>query len=621
MTPSQLPLLATRDLAAPLVWVAGHAVSAARFIAQAQALAERLPAQGRPVNLCQDRHRFALGLAAALLRGHTSLMPPNALPDTLRRLQDDADAADPAASPAYALTDDNTPGLDLCGLLRVVVDPATLPATEAHSVPSIPAALEAVRLLTSGSTGAPQPHGKRWGQLVLNIGAEAERLAEYLGAPSLAGLAIVATVPAQHSYGFESTVLLAMLGGAAFCAGRPFYPADVADALTQVPAPRALVTTPFHLKTLLLAGVQLPPTALTLSATAPLSPQLAAQAEAALQGPLVEIYGCTEAGQVASRRTTEGELWTTLGALRIRAEGGDAGSAEDARCVVSGGHVLEPTPLADVLVLHGPRDAARQFRLLGRANDLIHVAGKRSSLAHLNFHLNRIEGVEDGAFWLPDDAADGVVRPVAFVVAPTLHAAQVTAALRERLDPVFVPRRVVHVQALPREATGKLTLAALRQFALQHVPGTKVAGPPVQATAVPHAAEATPRATLAAAPITVHADGSASATWPIATDHPTFAGHFPGRPLLPGVVLLSLVMETLAGAPALQALLGSTPQVDSVKFLAPVGPGTSLQVQLRLQGSGVAFELSDGLRSVARGQLRPGSSVAASATPSATAPA
>ena len=58
------------------------------------------------------------------------------------------------------------------------------------------------------------------------------------------------------------------------------------------------------------------------------------------------------------------------------------------------------------------RSAARRrtdfnpFRLLGRANDLIHVAGKRSSLAHLNFHLNRIEGVADGVFWLPDDVPD-----------------------------------------------------------------------------------------------------------------------------------------------------------------------------------------------------------------------
>ena len=83
--------------------------------------------------------------------------------------------------------------------------------------------------------------------------------------------ALVATVPAQHSYGFESSVLLALLGDAAFDAGRPFYPADIAAALARVPRPRALVTTPFHLKALLLAGTELPPVDLVLSATAPLS--------------------------------------------------------------------------------------------------------------------------------------------------------------------------------------------------------------------------------------------------------------------------------------------------------------------------------------------------------------
>jgi hypothetical protein len=77
-----LPLLGARDLAAPLAWQGGRPISAGTFIAEAQALAEQLPAQGPAVNLCQDRYRFALGLAAALLRGHTSLMPPNALPDT-----------------------------------------------------------------------------------------------------------------------------------------------------------------------------------------------------------------------------------------------------------------------------------------------------------------------------------------------------------------------------------------------------------------------------------------------------------------------------------------------------------------------------------------------------------
>jgi len=75
-----LPLLAPRDLAAPIAWRAGQPVSGRAFLAAAARLAERLPAQGRAINLCQDRLHFAVGLAAALQRGQTSLMPPNALP-------------------------------------------------------------------------------------------------------------------------------------------------------------------------------------------------------------------------------------------------------------------------------------------------------------------------------------------------------------------------------------------------------------------------------------------------------------------------------------------------------------------------------------------------------------
>lgn len=548
------PLLAGQDLAQTLAWRAGQPISRARFIAAALALAQRLPAGARPVNLCQDRLHFALGLAAALLRGQTSLMPPNALPETLRQLQQ------PGAGPAYALVDDAA--LDTGGLPAVVVaagDVGCEGTAPARAVPTIAADLDAACLLTSGSTGAPQPHQRRWGSLVESIRAEAERLAALLGWPSIEGLNLVATVPAQHSYGFESSVMLALLGGAAFDAGRPFYPADIADALARLPAPRALVTTPFHLKTLLLAGVELPPVALVLSATAPLSPQLAAQAESRFGGPLVEIYGCTEAGQVATRRTTDGETWTTLGALRLSHEA----LADGERYVVAGGHVDAPTPLADTLELHDEQ----HFRLLGRANDLIHVAGKRSSLAHLNFQLGRIEGVVDGAFWLPDEVADGVVRPVAFVVAPTLSAAQIVHALRHRLEPAFVPRRVLHVDALPRAPTGKLTAQALAQFA---------------------------RARLGT---------DAHAEFDIAVDHPAFAGHFPGQPVLPGVVLMTLVMEALEARPALRTRLAGAPCIEQLKFVAPVGPGARVRVALREQGRGIAFELHDDERLVAHGRL------------------
>lgn len=451
---AMLPLLGARALEAPIAWRDGRPVSTHAFLAAAARQAQALPTEGALVNLCTDRLRFAVGLAAALMRGHTSLLPPNARPETLAALR----RSHPSL---YLLADDAA--VEAAGVPVLQALPGIDEAAPGESpMPQIASEAVAACLLTSGSTGEPQPHHKTWGALTLNIGAEAARISEVLGRPSLAGLNVVATVPAQHSYGFESSVLLALLGGAAFDSGRPFYPADIAAALARLPRPRALVTTPFHLKTLLRAGLALPPADVLLSATAPLSPQLAAEAERAFGAPLLEIYGCTEAGQVASRRTTASEVWRTLGALAVRREG----EGDEERFIVEGGHVLAPTPLADVLELEG----AHAFRLLGRSNDVVNVAGKRSSLAHLNYHLNSIEGVQDGSFWLPDDIADGVVRPVAFVVAPGVAAPHIVAKLRERLEAVFVPRRVVHVEALPREATGKLTAAALRAFAQAHLP-------------------------------------------------------------------------------------------------------------------------------------------------------
>ncbi len=449
-----LPFLSPRDLDAPLAWCGGTPVSARQFLCDVAQMAERLPAQGAALNLCVDRYRFSVAFGAALLRGHVSLFPPNAMAQTVDQLRSQYPLL-------WALADEGAvEGLSGLDILAVSGAAPDAPAGAIVLPPEQPSAC----LLTSGSTGAPQPHLKHWGTLVRNAAQEAQRLAALLQRPSLDGLNIVATVPPQHSYGFESSVLLALQGGAAIDAGRPFYPADIAAALQRLPRPRALVTTPFHLKTLLRSGVELPEVDLVLSATAPLSPQLAQETERRCGGVLVEIYGCTEAGQVATRCTARTDLWHTFDGLRISKLPG-LGDEQGERYSVQGGHVAEPTLLADILELKD----AEHFRLLGRANDLVHVAGKRSSLGHLNFHLNSIEGVEDGAFWVPDEVTDGVARPVAFVVAPTLGARAIAAALRARIEPVFVPRRIVHLPQLPREATGKLTAQTLRQLAREHL--------------------------------------------------------------------------------------------------------------------------------------------------------
>ncbi|SCK54152.1 Acyl-coenzyme A synthetase/AMP-(fatty) acid ligase [Variovorax sp. HW608] len=529
---SYLPLIADRDLDQPIAWRAGVPVSARQFLADVARFAPQLRDGGPVVNLCVDRYAFTVSLAAALVRGETSFLPPDARPDTLARLHEVGD-------PAFAVIDDAAIGTP--GLPSVIFDKHAAADRSADvAMPVLDRDMHAVSLLTSGSTGAPQPHAKTWGTLVGNIATAARRLSSLLGRPSLAGLTVVATVPVQHSYGLESSALLALLGGAAFDSGRPFFPADVAKALASVPQPRALVTTPFHLKTLLLSGIELPPVDLILSATAPLSPQLAAQAEQAMGGKLIEIYGSTESGQVATRQPTQSEVWETFGEIRVRREQDPAGNE---RFVFSGDFIAEPTPMADILELQGDQ----RFRLLGRANDLIHVAGRRSSLGYLNHHLNSIPGVVDGAFWLPDDVVDGVVRPVAFVVAPTLDAQAVIAALRERIEAVFVPRRVVHVNAFPREGTGKLTARSLREFALAHL-----------------ASDTTP----------------VQLTREVPEDHPAFAGHFPGQPLLPGALLVAEVLEAVRGVPALSARLGPTPTLAAAKFLSPVRPGSTLAIDL-----------------------------------------
>lgn len=445
---SALPLIRGDDLELPVAWRDGEPITRRRYLADVNALCALLPEAGPMLNVTADRYHFAVGLGAAMLRGQDNLMPPNHTPDMVARLHG-------LFPSAYGLADEAAPAVKL----PMVWHPrAPKPEPAASAVPRVDTELLVAQVLTSGSTGAPVPHAKRWGLLVNNTRAGVQRLAEQMGRDDLAGVTLVATVPPQHMYGFESTVLVALLGGAAFDVERPFYPADIARALARAPRPRMLVTTPFHLKTLLDSGIDMPPIDLTVCATAPLSPQLAARAEAALAAPLMEIYGCTEAGQVASRRTTDGPEWHTYEGLHLSGDGAES--------VVQGGHVPQPTLLADVLEVVD----AQTFRLLGRSNDLINIAGKRSSLSHLNYHLNSIPGIHDASFWLPpDEPAHGIVRLTAFVVAPGFEAAalheHIVAALRQRVDAAFLPRRVVNVPALPREPTGKLPTGPFNAWA------------------------------------------------------------------------------------------------------------------------------------------------------------
>lgn len=433
--PQMLPLIRHDSPDAVVAYRGDEPIGVARFLGDVAALAALLPARGPVINLCADRYRFAVGLAAALSRRQVSLLPPNDTPAVLEQIAADFPGA-------YFLADG--PGAPPSVPCLLYPDDFAAPPA-APALPSIPDGQAAVVLFTSGSTGRPQPHGKSWGALVRSTLAAGQSLA----IAALRRATVVGTVPHQHSYGLESTVLLALQHGLSFQAERPFYAADICAALDRVPRPRLLVTTPIHLRVLLAEEGGMPALDLVLSATAPLAPQTAAAAEARFRAPLWEIYGCSEAGQVAVRRTVAGEEWRCMSGITLR---------QDERGTWAGGAPIETEAmLNDIIELRAPD----RFLLHGRAADLVNIAGKRTSLAHLNYHLNSIAGVLDGVFVMPEEAGERVTRLMAFVVAPGVAPETILTALRQRIDAAFLPRPLCFAEALPRNAVGKLPREAV----------------------------------------------------------------------------------------------------------------------------------------------------------------
>lgn len=91
--------------------------------------------------------------------------------------------------------------------------------------------------------------------------------------------------------------------------------------------------------------------------------------------------------------------------------------------------------------------------------------------------------------------------------------------------------------------------------------------------------------------------------WRVPVDHPAFAGHFPGRPILPGVLLLDHAVWLA------QTQLGHTQgagQIAQVKFLSPGGPGEELRFVFSRSARGaLAFAVHSGAREVATGAWVP----------------
>jgi acyl-coenzyme A synthetase/AMP-(fatty) acid ligase len=150
----------------------------------------------------------------------------------------------------------------------------------------------------------------------------------------------------------------------------------------------------------------------TLSATAPLPKHLAKQVEALFHTTIVEIYGFAEAGSIATRRPIQEDSWTLLPELTL--------VSHTNGYAVSTPYFSDPVPIPDTIQSANPQ----QFTLEGRPGHLINIGGHRASLDALNAQR---------------ETSDSILT-----------------TLRTKMAPVFLPRPIYLVDALPRNHTGKL---------------------------------------------------------------------------------------------------------------------------------------------------------------------
>jgi acyl-coenzyme A synthetase/AMP-(fatty) acid ligase len=396
--------------------------------------AEQLPDSPYAINICTNRFAFAVGFFAALLRGQTNVL----LPGPGDNIKEGAQRSFPDA---YFLDDTHIKSPDAAAVFQR--------QNIQQRFADIPPAHAAAIVFSSGTTGLHKQITKSWGSLYGGAGINQRCLAPFV----TGNAAIIATVPPWHMYGLEWSVMLPFRAGFATYTGSTLYPEDIRVGLETAGAPRVLLSTPLHLRALLDSGTVLPAIELVLSATAPLDTRLADRIETSWGCTLLEIYGCSEVGSMAHRQPTHDVAWEFFEELVV--------TSDTDGVTVAYPHSGESARLSD----HLEFSEDGRFEILGRDDDMVKVAGKRGSLASINNALLSIKGVADGIIYTP--ASLGLAdtgRLAAVVVTEELTIAEVRTALQALLDPIFMPRPIRLVEALPRNATGKLARDALRSL-------------------------------------------------------------------------------------------------------------------------------------------------------------
>jgi long-chain acyl-CoA synthetase len=329
--------------------------------------------------------------------------------------------------------------------------------------------------LTSGSTGAPRG---------ILVSPEAVLLDDAQLATTM-GLAsderILASIPLSHSYGFSSIVLPALVRGSVIVVpeddGGPFAAVQAAHECGATFFP----TVPAYLTALLKQtdAPGLPSTLrLTVSAGAPLRPATAARFREVYGRHVHVFYGASECGGITYDRAGDagerGTIGTPVDHVSVELQSGNGMSDDCGTVVVRSPAVATsyfPTEEDDRLSKGRflTKDIARfegeELRLIGRADDIINVRGHKVNPTEVEIVVSAMAGVEDVivlAVDVPDESTQ-LVRAVVAASSGSPTRDEILARCRSRLAPHKVPRSVVLVDRIPRDARGKIDREALKR--------------------------------------------------------------------------------------------------------------------------------------------------------------
>jgi acyl-CoA synthetase (AMP-forming)/AMP-acid ligase II len=325
--------------------------------------------------------------------------------------------------------------------------------------------------LTSGSTGAPRGIAAPSEALL----ADDEALTRTMGLNGQDRL--LTTIPLSHSYGLASLALPALVRGTVLAMPEE---AGVYDPFVTAARTGATFfpTVPAYLDALVrMSDPPSPPKSLrrVITAGAPLSAATSARFRESFGIPVHVFYGSSECGGICYDREGGAAERGTVGApvegVRITLEPMDEREGGrvivESRAVSSGYLPEEDDRLRDGRFQAGDLAVWRggELALQGRVDDLVNIKGKKVNPREVEAVLSGLSGVEEAAVLGVALSGRGeMLRAVVACRPGRLTAAEVLAWCREHLSAHKVPRSVVLVEALPRNARGKLDRAALLEM-------------------------------------------------------------------------------------------------------------------------------------------------------------